>query len=108
MKYVFIFRHEDKEITSEKGTDQQATYVDSTVGVADYLRKLELVGKNVATSPCSYLSMKSCKQFPIMKSVEPLSKVLESMAVSVFIAAFNETTCNKTIVAMFYPMLKVY
>lgn len=33
-------------------------------------------------SPHSYLSMPSCKEFPNMRSVEPLSKVLEPVVVS--------------------------
>lgn len=32
-------------------------------------------------SPRSYLSMPSCKQFPSMRSVEPLSRVLEPVMV---------------------------
>jgi len=32
-------------------------------------------------SPQSYLSMPSCKQFPTMRSVEPLSRVLEPVMV---------------------------
>lgn len=32
-------------------------------------------------SPQSYLSMPSCKQFPSMRSVEPLSRVLEPVMV---------------------------
>lgn len=35
-------------------------------------------------SPRSYLSMPSCKQFPSMRSVEPLSRVLEPVMVKIF------------------------
>lgn len=33
------------------------------------------------TSPHSYLSMPSCKLFPSMRSVEPLSRILEPVVV---------------------------
>lgn len=36
------------------------------------------------TSPHSYLSMPSCKQFPRIRSVEPLSRVLEPVVVMIF------------------------
>lgn len=38
-----------------------------------------------AASPHSYLSMPSCKRFPNMKSVEPLSKVLEPVMVNILL-----------------------
>lgn len=70
-------------MTTDTDPDRSKTYAKSNMYVADDVQKS--VDKKDATSPCSYLSMKSCKKFPTVKSVEPLSKVLESMTVSVLI-----------------------
>ncbi|XP_043473962.1 uncharacterized protein LOC122506043 isoform X2 [Leptopilina heterotoma] len=71
-------RYEDKGMTTDTDPDRPKTYAKSNISVTDDVQKS--VDKKDATSPCSYLSMKSCKKFPTVKSVEPLSKVLESMA----------------------------
>lgn len=60
---------------------------DSMNTVADHIETLEslengYVKREESTaSPRSYLSMPSCKQFPSMRSVEPLSRVLEPVMV---------------------------
>nr|XP_033333535.1 uncharacterized protein LOC117224597 [Megalopta genalis] len=66
---------------------------DSTYVIADHLEALESLEANymrheedkeeeeASASPHSYLSMPNCKQFPNMKSVEPLSRVLEPVMV---------------------------
>lgn len=61
---------------------------DSTDAVADHLETFDSLENNYSrqdeeatASPHSYLSMPSCKQFPSMKSVEPLSRVLEPVMV---------------------------
>ncbi|CAK9821273.1 hypothetical protein ANTRET_LOCUS36 [Anthophora retusa] len=61
---------------------------DSADVIVDHLETLNSFEHNytrheeeAATSPHSYLSMPSCKQFPSLKSVEPLSKVLEPVMV---------------------------
>ncbi|XP_029171571.1 LOW QUALITY PROTEIN: uncharacterized protein LOC114940931 [Nylanderia fulva] len=60
---------------------------DSLDTVTDHVETLEslengYVKREEATaSPRSYLSMPSCKQFPSMRSVEPLSRVLEPVMV---------------------------
>ncbi|XP_076390699.1 uncharacterized protein LOC100883637 isoform X3 [Megachile rotundata] len=61
---------------------------DSTDVVADHLETFDSLENNytrqeeeATASPHSYLSMPSCKQFPSMKSVEPLSRVLEPVMV---------------------------
>lgn len=55
--------------------------------VADRVEMLEslengYVKREETASPRSYLSMPSCKQFPSMRSVEPLSRVLEPVMVT--------------------------
>ncbi|XP_029039183.2 uncharacterized protein LOC114874237 isoform X1 [Osmia bicornis bicornis] len=61
---------------------------DSTDVIADHLETFDSLENNYSrqdeeatASPHSYLSMPSCKQFPSMKSVEPLSRVLEPVMV---------------------------
>lgn len=60
---------------------------DSTDVIVDHLETLDSLENNYSrqedatASPHSYLSMPSCKQFPSMKSVEPLSRVLEPVMV---------------------------
>ncbi|XP_014204494.1 uncharacterized protein LOC106636591 [Copidosoma floridanum] len=60
---------------------------DSAVGGEGQLESLESLEKEdeeaqqATGSPHSYLSMPSCKQFPNMRNVEPLSKVLEPLVV---------------------------
>lgn len=60
---------------------------DSLVTVADHVETLESLEngyvkrEEFTASPRSYLSMPSCKQFPSMRSVEPLSRVLEPVMV---------------------------
>ncbi|XP_051157683.1 uncharacterized protein LOC127279398 isoform X1 [Leptopilina boulardi] len=72
------YRYGDKETTTDSGPDQLKSFLKSNISIPDGFQKS--VGKKVTTSPCSYLSMKSCKKFPTVKSVEPLSKVLETIA----------------------------
>lgn len=61
---------------------------DSMDTIADQAEMLESLEngyprqEEVPVSPRSYLSMPSCKQFPSMRSVEPLSRVLEPVTVS--------------------------
>ncbi|XP_076296942.1 uncharacterized protein LOC143217070 [Lasioglossum baleicum] len=64
---------------------------DSMDVIVDHLEALESLETNytrheeeeeeATASPHSYLSMPNCKQFPNMKSVEPLSRVLEPVMV---------------------------
>ncbi|CAL7941770.1 unnamed protein product [Xylocopa violacea] len=60
---------------------------DSTNVIVDHFETLDSLENNytrheeATASPHSYLSMPSCKPFPSMKSVEPLSKVLEPVMV---------------------------
>lgn len=60
---------------------------DSLDTVADRVEMLESMENGYVkreestSSPRSYLSMPSCKQFPSMRSVEPLSRVLEPVMV---------------------------
>ncbi|XP_043667090.1 uncharacterized protein LOC122628661 isoform X1 [Vespula pensylvanica] len=60
---------------------------DSMDTIADHAEMLESLEngyprqEEVPVSPRSYLSMPSCKQFPSMRSVEPLSRVLEPVTV---------------------------
>ncbi|KAK9299649.1 hypothetical protein QLX08_007441 [Tetragonisca angustula] len=60
---------------------------DSTDVIVDHLETLDSLENNytrqeeATASPHSYLSMPSCKPFPSMKSVEPLSRVLEPVMV---------------------------
>ncbi|XP_015172713.1 PREDICTED: uncharacterized protein LOC107064500 [Polistes dominula] len=60
---------------------------DSMDTIADHTEMLESLEngyprqEEVLASPRSYLSMPSCKQFPSMRSVEPLSRVLEPVTV---------------------------
>lgn len=64
---------------------------DSTDVIVDHLETLDSLENNytkqeeATASPYSYLSMPSCKTFPSMKSVEPLSRVLEPVMVSKFL-----------------------
>ncbi|XP_076236343.1 uncharacterized protein LOC143180480 [Calliopsis andreniformis] len=62
--------------------------LESTDVIVDHLDTLDSMETNYAkqeeeatASPHSYLSMPSCKQFPSMKGVEPLSRVLEPVMV---------------------------
>ncbi|KAG7206061.1 hypothetical protein KM043_003459 [Ampulex compressa] len=58
--------------------------MDSAVDHMETLESLEHVyarQEEATASPHSYLSMPSCKQFPSMRSVEPLSRVLEPVMV---------------------------
>ena len=61
---------------------------DSTDVIVDHLETLDSLENNytrqeeATASPHSYLSMPSCKPFPSMKSVEPLSRVLEPVMVN--------------------------
>ncbi|KOC61153.1 hypothetical protein WH47_04419 [Habropoda laboriosa] len=61
---------------------------DSADVIVDHLETLNSLENNytrheeeATASPHSYLSMPSCKQFPSLKSVQPLSKVLEPVMV---------------------------
>ncbi|XP_035741773.1 uncharacterized protein LOC118450252 [Vespa mandarinia] len=60
---------------------------DSMDTIADHTEILESLEngyprqEEIPVSPRSYLSMPSCKQFPSMRSVEPLSRVLEPVTV---------------------------
>ncbi|XP_043598516.1 uncharacterized protein LOC122574688 isoform X1 [Bombus pyrosoma] len=60
---------------------------DSMDVIVDHLETLDSLEKDytrqeeATASPHSYLSMPSCKPFPSMKSVEPLSRVLEPVMV---------------------------
>lgn len=57
---------------------------DSTDVIVDHLDSLEnnyTKQEEATASPYSYLSMPSCKAFPSMKNVEPLSRVLEPVMV---------------------------
>ncbi|KAI4494417.1 hypothetical protein M0802_008909 [Mischocyttarus mexicanus] len=60
---------------------------DSMDTIADHTEMLESLEngyprqEEILASPRSYLSMPSCKQFPSMRSVEPLSRVLEPVTV---------------------------
>ncbi|XP_015428515.1 PREDICTED: uncharacterized protein LOC107185360 [Dufourea novaeangliae] len=55
--------------------------MDVVVDHLEALESLETKQEEAATSPHSYLSMPTCKQFPNMKSVEPLSRVLEPVMI---------------------------
>lgn len=73
-------------MTRTNAVDQPGT-PDSLDMVDDHMETLEslengYVRREESTaSPRSYLSMPSCKQFPSMRSVEPLSRVLEPVMV---------------------------
>lgn len=73
-------------MTRTNAVDQPGT-PDSLDTVDDQLETLEFLENGYAkqeestASPRSYLSMPSCKQFPSMRSVEPLSRVLEPVMV---------------------------
>ncbi|XP_018048714.1 PREDICTED: uncharacterized protein LOC108687458 [Atta colombica] len=61
---------------------------ESPESLTDHIETLESLENGYAkhkeestASPRSYLSMPSCKQFPSMRSVEPLSKVLEPVMI---------------------------
>jgi len=61
---------------------------ESPESLTDHIETLESLENGYAkhkeestASPRSYLSMPSCKQFPSMRSVEPLSRVLEPVMV---------------------------
>lgn len=61
---------------------------DSTDVIVDHLDSLEnnyIKQEEATASPYSYLSMPSCKAFPSIKNVEPLSRVLEPVMVSKFL-----------------------
>lgn len=50
--------------------------------VTDEYDGVEVDGRDeAAASPQSYLSMPSCKQFPDMRGVEPLNRLLETNSV---------------------------
>lgn len=63
----------DQPRTPDSLTDQIATLESLENG---YVKREESTA-----SPRSYLSMPSCKQFPSMRTVEPLSRVLEPVMV---------------------------
>ncbi|XP_015593385.1 uncharacterized protein LOC107266895 isoform X2 [Cephus cinctus] len=75
-----------RRVTRTNAIDPPRT-PDSMDTVAENLEALESLENGyaprdeVTTSPHSYLSMPSCKQFPRMRSVEPLSRVLEPVVV---------------------------
>ena len=72
---------------------------DSTDSIGDHIQTLDSFEKEVnheeeevPASPHSYLSMQSCKQFPNMTTVEPLSRVLEPvMVLSVFLTIISNS-----------------
>lgn len=56
--------------------------------------------EEATASPHSYLSMPSCKQFPSMKGVEPLSRVLEPVMVhSAYVPFLNQINSPKRLLA---------
>ncbi|XP_011503575.1 PREDICTED: uncharacterized protein LOC105366735 [Ceratosolen solmsi marchali] len=79
---LLVFRHVQR--ANIVNDSQSPESIGSTGIQIDNLNPLEksLLSEEVLEesmgSPYSYLSMPSCKQFPSMRSVEPLSKVLES------------------------------
>ncbi|XP_043788092.1 uncharacterized protein LOC122712461 isoform X2 [Apis laboriosa] len=75
------FIHERMSRTNAIDTPRTS---DSTDVIVDHLDSLEnnyTKQKEATASPYSYLSMPSCKAFPSMKNVEPLSRVLEPVMV---------------------------
>lgn len=81
------YRATQSRMTRTNAIDQPRT-PDSMDTIADHTEILESLEngyprqEEVPVSPRSYLSMPSCKQFPSMRSVEPLSRVLEPVTVS--------------------------
>ncbi|EFN88575.1 hypothetical protein EAI_12016 [Harpegnathos saltator] len=73
-------------MTRTNAVDQPGT-PDSLDTMDDHMETLESLEngyvrrEDSTASPRSYLSMPSCKQFPSMRSVEPLSRVLEPVMV---------------------------
>ncbi|XP_046624070.1 uncharacterized protein LOC124306936 isoform X3 [Neodiprion virginianus] len=76
-----------RRVTQTNAVDHPRT--PDSMDVADALTTLENghipqksnPKEDLTTSPHSYLSMPSCKQFPRIRSVEPLSRVLEPVVV---------------------------
>ncbi|XP_046748094.1 uncharacterized protein LOC124412347 isoform X2 [Diprion similis] len=76
-----------RRVTQTDAVDHPRT--PDSMDVADALTTLEnghipqksSPKEDLTTSPHSYLSMPSCKQFPRIRSVEPLSRVLEPVVV---------------------------
>lgn len=85
-KFYKIYKTSHARMTRTNAMDQSRT-PDSLNTMTDQVETLEslengYVKREESTaSPRSYLSMPSCKQFPSMRSVEPLSRVLEPVMV---------------------------
>lgn len=84
---AFTIRPGRRRVTQVKALNHTRT-PDSMDSMEDHLETLESIEKGfiireeAPVSPHSYLSLPSCMQFPNMKSVEPLSRVLEPVVVS--------------------------
>ncbi|XP_032678563.1 uncharacterized protein LOC116847568 isoform X2 [Odontomachus brunneus] len=65
----------------QPGTPDSLDTVDDHMGTLESLENGYVKREESTASPRSYLSMPSCKQFPSMRSVEPLSRVLEPVMV---------------------------
>ncbi|KYN34668.1 hypothetical protein ALC56_11157 [Trachymyrmex septentrionalis] len=84
-------KHAAKKARASHGKMMRADAMDraeSPDSLTDHIETLESLENGYAkhkeestTSPRSYLSMPSCKQFPSMRSVEPLSRVLEPVMI---------------------------
>lgn len=80
------YRTSHAKMIRTNAMDQPRT-PDSLDTVTDHVETLESLENGYVkreesiASPRSYLSMPSCKQFPSMRSVEPLSRVLEPVMV---------------------------
>lgn len=70
-------------IMTRSNAMEQSETPDTLDMVTDHIERFEslengyIKQEQSTASPRSYLSMPSCKQFPSMRSVEPLSRVLE-------------------------------
>ncbi|KYQ49782.1 hypothetical protein ALC60_11130 [Trachymyrmex zeteki] len=86
-----IQKHAAKKARASHGKMTRANAMDraeSPDSLTDHIETLEFLENGYAkhkeestASPRSYLSMPSCKQFPSMRSVEPLSRVLEPVMI---------------------------
>ncbi|KYN29094.1 hypothetical protein ALC57_01481 [Trachymyrmex cornetzi] len=84
-------KHATKKARASHGKMMRANAMDraeSPDSLTDHIETLESLENGYAkhkeestASPRSYLSMPSCKQFPSMRSVEPLSRVLEPVMI---------------------------
>ncbi|EGI66030.1 PREDICTED: uncharacterized protein LOC105145483 [Acromyrmex echinatior] len=84
-------KHAAKKTRASHGKMMRANAMDraeSPDSLTDHIETLESLENGYAkhkeestASPRSYLSMPSCKQFPSMRSVEPLSRVLEPVMI---------------------------